>query len=104
MLIDALLDDGDAGAAWAAAEGNRAVTPEQWLRLADAVAADRPADALGVYRRAIDQLRTMTGNDVYHRLAACCCGPATATWPWAPARTSAATWPPSAPTSGASAR
>ena len=69
VLIDALLDDGDADAAWAAAEGNRAVTPEQWLRLADAVAADRPADALGVYRRAIDQLRTMTGNDVYHRLA-----------------------------------
>jgi hypothetical protein len=69
VLIDALLDDGDTGAAWAAAEGNRAVTPEQWLRLADAVARDRPADALGVYRRAIDQLRTMTGNDVYQRLA-----------------------------------
>jgi len=69
VLIDVLLDDGDAGDAWAAATGNRAVTPEQWLRLADAVAADRPADALEVYRRAIDQLRTMTGNDVYHRLA-----------------------------------
>jgi uncharacterized Zn finger protein len=69
VLIDTLLDDGDPAAAWAAAEGSRAVTPEQWLRLADAVAADRPADALAVYRRAIDQLRTMTGNDVYHRLA-----------------------------------
>lgn len=69
VLIDALLDDGDAFDAWAAAAGHRAVTPEQWLRLADAVAADRPADALEVYRRAIDQLRTMTGNDVYHRLA-----------------------------------
>lgn len=69
VLIDALLDDGDPDAAWAAAEGNRAVTPEQWLRLADAVASRRPADALAVYRRTIDQLRTMTGNDVYHRLA-----------------------------------
>jgi tetratricopeptide (TPR) repeat protein len=69
VLIDALLDDGDPDDAWTEATGNRAVTPEQWLRLADAIAADRPADALEVYRRAIDQLRTMTGNDVYHRLA-----------------------------------
>lgn len=69
VLIDALLDDGDADAAWAAAEGNRAVTTDQWLRLADAVAQRRPADALAVYRRTIDQLRTMTGTDVYHRLA-----------------------------------
>lgn len=69
VLIDALIDDGAADDAWDAAAGNRAVTPEQWLRLADAVAAGRPADALEVYRRAIDQLRTMTGNDVYHRLA-----------------------------------
>jgi hypothetical protein len=69
VLIDALLDDGEPDAAWAAAEGKRAVTREQWLRLADAVAPARPADALAVYRRAIDQLRAMTGNEVYHRLA-----------------------------------
>jgi hypothetical protein len=39
------------------------------VRRAAGGAPDRPADALEVYRRAIDQLRTMTGNDVYHRLA-----------------------------------
>lgn len=67
MLIDALLDDGDADAAWDAAP--RVATPEQRLRLADAIAAARPADALPVYRDAVGRLTKMTGNDVYQRIA-----------------------------------
>jgi uncharacterized Zn finger protein len=67
VLIDALLDDGDAEAAWAAAP--RVATPEQRLRLADAIAGTRPADALPVYLDAIGRLTKMTGNDVYQRIA-----------------------------------
>ncbi|MGE5291609.1 MAG: SWIM zinc finger family protein [Micromonosporaceae bacterium] len=67
VLVDALLDDGDLDAAWAAAKG--AATQLQWLRLADAAAATRPAEALAVYHRAIEQLKTLTGNDVYQRIA-----------------------------------
>jgi hypothetical protein len=66
VLVDALLDDGDAAAAWAAAAGMPdATSPAQWLRLADLVAAARPADALAVYRRLIEPLRSLTGDKVY---------------------------------------
>jgi uncharacterized Zn finger protein len=67
VLIDALLDDGDLDAAWDAATD--AASDAQWLRLADASAATRPADALPVYLRAIDGLRSMTGDPVYHKMA-----------------------------------
>jgi uncharacterized Zn finger protein len=67
VLVDALLDDGDLDAAWAAAK--EAATDAQWLRLADAVAAARPADALAVYLRAVGSLKKLTGNDVYQRMA-----------------------------------
>lgn len=67
VLIDALIDDGDTDAAWDAAAAG--ATDEQWLRLADACAATRPADALGVYRRMIGSLKTQTGDKVYRRIA-----------------------------------
>jgi uncharacterized Zn finger protein len=67
VLIDALLDDGDLDAAWEAAED--AASDAQWLRLADASAATRPADALSVYLRAIAPLKSLTGERVYHRMA-----------------------------------
>jgi SWIM zinc finger len=70
VLVDALLDDGDADAAWsAAAEIPDATSPAQWLRLADRVAAARPADALAVYRRLIEPLRAQTGDKIYERAA-----------------------------------
>jgi uncharacterized Zn finger protein len=67
VLVDALLDDGDLDAAWAAAKD--AATDAQWLRLADAAAATRPADALAVYLRTVGSLKKLTGNDVYQRMA-----------------------------------
>lgn len=67
VLVDALLDDGDLDAAWEAAKD--AASEAQWLRLADASVATRPADALAVYMRAIAPLKSMTGNPVYHRMA-----------------------------------
>jgi len=67
VLIDALLDDGDLDAAWEAAKD--AASDDQRLRLADASAATRPADALPVYLGAIDGLRSMTGDPVYHKMA-----------------------------------
>jgi uncharacterized Zn finger protein len=74
VLIDALLDDGDLDAAWAAAvkgEGEAGGTPEvQLLRLADASLTARPADALAVYRKAIGPLKRLTGDNVYRRIAA----------------------------------
>ena len=67
VLVDALLDDGDLDAAWAAAQDG---APEaQLLRLADASVTVRPADALAVYRRAIGPLKSLTGNNVYQRMA-----------------------------------
>jgi SWIM zinc finger len=70
VLVDALLDDGDADAAWTAAAGLPDVTsPAQWLRLADLVAAARPADALAVYRRLIEPLRSQTGDKIYEQAA-----------------------------------
>jgi uncharacterized Zn finger protein len=76
VLIDVLLDEEEIDEAWAAADG--VASPEQWLRLADAVAASRPADALGVYLQAVEPLRAQTGNEVYEQvarllLAARCC-------------------------------
>ena len=67
VLVDALLDDGDLDAAWAAAKD--AATEEQWLRLADASAATRPADALALYLKAIGSLKKETGDPVYRRIA-----------------------------------
>jgi uncharacterized Zn finger protein len=67
VLVDALIDDGDLDAAWAAAKD--AATEDQWLRLADASAATRPADALALYLKAIEPMKTMTGDQAYRRMA-----------------------------------
>jgi len=67
VWISALIDDGDINAAWNAAEGT--ASPSQWLTLADLLSADRPADALPVYLRAIEPLRSLTGDAVYQQFA-----------------------------------
>jgi uncharacterized Zn finger protein len=67
VLMDALLDDGDLDAAWAAAKD--AASEDQRLRLADASAAARPADALALYLRAVGSLKKDTGDPVYRRMA-----------------------------------
>ena len=41
----------------------------QWLRLADAVAATQPGDALSVYLRLIDPLKQHTGDGIYQQIA-----------------------------------
>jgi uncharacterized Zn finger protein len=68
VLIDALIDDGDLAPAWI--EARDAASEAQWIRLADASIADRPADALAVYVKAINRLSEGTGNAVYHKIAA----------------------------------
>jgi uncharacterized Zn finger protein len=67
VLIDALIDDGDLDAAWAAAKD--AASERQWLRLADASINSRPADALAVYRTTIGSLKAHTGDGNYRRIA-----------------------------------
>ncbi|AZS74147.1 hypothetical protein DDE74_27190 [Streptomyces lydicus] len=67
VLIEALLDDGDAEAAWEAAP-SVPTTPAQWVRLADAVRDRHPADALPIYLRAITPLQQQTGHPAYERM------------------------------------
>jgi uncharacterized Zn finger protein len=67
VLVDALTDDGDLDAALTAARD--AATDDQRIRLADALAETRPADALALYLRAIEPMKTMTGDPVYRRMA-----------------------------------
>jgi len=67
VLIDVLIADGDVEAAWESAD--RIASDAQWLRLADLVAETRPADALAVYRRQVDKLRSQTGEQIYERMA-----------------------------------
>ncbi|OIJ96058.1 hypothetical protein BIV25_18770 [Streptomyces sp. MUSC 14] len=69
VLIDALLDDKDADAAWQAATRTGA-HDRQWGTLADQARAGRPADALGVYLRLAEPLTKQTGNAVYAQLVA----------------------------------
>ena len=67
VWISALIDDGDIAAAWDAAAG--IASARQWLTLADLVGVDRPGDALPVYLRAIEPLRSQTGDPVYAQVA-----------------------------------
>ncbi|HET9894979.1 MAG TPA: hypothetical protein VFQ44_08585 [Streptosporangiaceae bacterium] len=66
-LVDILIAEGEIDAAWDAAAG--IATEAQWLRLADLLADTRPADALAVYLRQVDQLRNETGDRAYERIA-----------------------------------
>jgi uncharacterized Zn finger protein len=67
LLVDVLIDDGDVDAAWRAAEDR--ADERQWLALADLVREERPADALGVYLRAIEPRTRRTGDGNYHEIA-----------------------------------
>ncbi|GLY82267.1 SWIM zinc finger family protein [Actinoallomurus iriomotensis] len=67
LLVDALIDDGDTDAAWRAVE--EGAGDRQWLALADLTRDDRPADALTVYRRAIESRARLTGDDNYREIA-----------------------------------
>ncbi|MGI5227795.1 SWIM zinc finger family protein [Actinoallomurus sp. CA-142502] len=67
LLVDALIDDGDTDAAWRAAE--EGAGDRQWLALADLTRDDRPADALTVYRRAIESRSRLTGDGNYREIA-----------------------------------
>ena len=67
VLIDVLIADCDIDAAWEAAD--RVASDAQWLKLAGLVAETRPADALAVYRRQIDKLRSETGDASYELMA-----------------------------------
>ena len=68
VLIDALIDDGELAAVWAAAQD--IASEAQWIRLADASVTERPAEALGVYMKAIERLTQNTGDAVYQQIAA----------------------------------
>lgn len=67
VLVDALTDDEDFDAAWTAATG--LATADQLLRLADASAGARPADALAVYSRSVESCCQYTGDGNYARIA-----------------------------------
>jgi hypothetical protein len=66
VVVDALLDDGDLDAAWAALPED--ATEEQRLRLADASLTVRPAEALEVYLEAAEPLTRQTGDAAYRKL------------------------------------
>ncbi|MFD4714225.1 SWIM zinc finger domain-containing protein [Streptomyces sp. NPDC058430] len=67
VLMDALLDDGDLDAAWR--EASSGADDRQWQQLADLSRMTRPADALAVYLRMVEQLKEPTGDRVYERMA-----------------------------------
>jgi hypothetical protein len=72
VLVEALIDDGDLDDAWTAVTTGAAkttATHDQRLRLADALSASRPADALPVYLTAIEPLRSQTGDQTYRLMA-----------------------------------
>ncbi|MET7931972.1 hypothetical protein ABZT43_51195, partial [Streptomyces sp. NPDC005349] len=67
VLMDALLDDRDLDAAWREASGG--ADDRQRQQLADLSRTTRPADALAVYLRMVEQLKEPTGDRVYERMA-----------------------------------
>lgn len=71
VLVDALIDDGDLDTAWTAITSGTAknATEAQRLRLSDASIATRPADALAIYLKSIEPLRSQTGDSTYRQMA-----------------------------------
>lgn len=65
VLIDILAAEGDYESAWEVAQ--KASSEPQRLKLAALIRAQRPTEALEVYRTALARLRGQTGEDVYHR-------------------------------------
>jgi uncharacterized Zn finger protein len=63
-LVRVFLWERDAEAAWAEAQEG-GCSPDLWLQLAKARAADHPADALAVYRRQVDRILVDTGERAY---------------------------------------
>ena len=66
-LVDALLSDGDAERAWEVALADPDWDPgsHRWLRLAESRETDRPADALPVYWRVVDDVLRETDRRAY---------------------------------------
>jgi hypothetical protein len=71
-LIDVLLSDGEAEAAWQVTIDHAEWDPGQhrWMRLAEAREATEPSDALDVYLRLVDVELETTGRAAYTRAAA----------------------------------
>ena len=65
VLIDILVLEREYGVAWELAR--KASSEPQRLKLAALIRADKPAEALEVYDRALAPLRGQTGDDVYRR-------------------------------------
>jgi uncharacterized Zn finger protein len=65
VLIDILVLERDYDTAWDLARESG--SEPQRLKLAALIRADKPAEALAVYDRALAPLRTQTGDDVYRR-------------------------------------
>jgi uncharacterized Zn finger protein len=69
-LVDALLRDGDADAAWDAATGSTAELGDQrWSQLAEAREVTEPAAALGVYLRLIESTLQTADRRAYRSAA-----------------------------------
>lgn len=68
-LVDALLDDGDAGAAWEAALTFAAgeLGDPTWLRLAEAREATHPADAIPIYLSIADEILLTADRRAYSK-------------------------------------
>lgn len=67
VLVEILLWDGAADAAWDAACAHGCAEP-LWRRLADARADDHPADAIEVHRRHLDQALKPADNQAYDQV------------------------------------
>jgi uncharacterized Zn finger protein len=71
-LVDVLLSDGEAEAAWQVpgAHPDWDPGPQRWMRLAEAREASTPGDVLAVYLRLADLQLETTGKAAYVRAAA----------------------------------
>ncbi len=69
--VDALLGDGELDLAWtvAVAAPSDAVGSGLWLRLAESIEPDRPADALAVYLRIVGEVLEQAERRAYHSAA-----------------------------------
>jgi uncharacterized Zn finger protein len=68
LLVEIHLWENDPETAWNEAKSG-GCSSDLWLRLAELREADRPADAIGVYRQLIDPIVNEKNNDAYARAA-----------------------------------